>query len=526
MNGYGCFFGTLGTMKKSLALLLFLVIGRLSTSVAQEFHTVVNDTVHYFLSEHETLVGLRVDSTAQVNGNTESYFHREFRFRHHETTTGCFTFDSSEFSVPVDLYGPSWMGFKSVELSDSLNVFFNYLGDSIFIRPLDALGSIWTVFQYDDGRTIRAEVVDVAIDWVAGQNQLVKTIELQHLDPEGQPTSSVWNGVQWKLSQYDGWMEIHSLYMFPQFDPIAYWGWEAEWDEMKFIEMRDSTLFSLSEAPLPVMRDMFDYSVGSHYQTHVNHSVNNGGYPEFDNHYDHWYISGRQDNADSRQYVINGSQWTVYDADLVFPNGYLPFQYYDGPQIGIMTNWGDYYFSSSKMIVGQPVQNIPTWPPDIPECDMVGWSMYQLSRLQESLPDDSTCSFDFYCPHQELIFYNHLIGYRISYGCFESGLGVYTNFAETAWCNFGYILYSAVDELEMVDMIIYPNPATSDLTIESRTPLSEVWVSDMAGRVVLPTLRLRSGYGNIDVSALPSGIYLVEAITEDGRRSVQKVVVE
>lgn len=73
---------------------------------------------------------------------------------------------------------------------------------------------------------------------------------------------------------------------------------------------------------------------------------------------------------------------------------------------------------------------------------------------------------------------------------------------------------------------IYPNPATSNITIQSKTPLPQLWLSDMAGRVVLPTLRLRSGYANIDVSALPSGIYLVEAITEDGQRSVQKVVVE
>lgn len=74
---------------------------------------------------------------------------------------------------------------------------------------------------------------------------------------------------------------------------------------------------------------------------------------------------------------------------------------------------------------------------------------------------------------------------------------------------------------------IYPNPATTNLTIESRTPLAQVWVSDVAGRVVWQeTLRSAQSDRNIDVSALPSGIYLVAAITEDGRRSVQKVVVE
>jgi hypothetical protein len=35
-----------------------------------------------------------------------------------------------------------------------------------------------------------------------------------------------------------------------------------------------------------------------------------------------------------------------------------------------------------------------------------------------------------------------------------------------------------------------------------------------------------SGYATIDVSSLPSGIYLLEVLTQSGQRSVQKAVVE
>lgn len=86
--------------------------------------------------------------------------------------------------------------------------------------------------------------------------------------------------------------------------------------------------------------------------------------------------------------------------------------------------------------------------------------------------------------------------------------------------------FFGINELNEFELSIYPNPATTNLTIESRTPLAQVWVRDVAGRAVLPTLRFRSGYGNIDVSSLPSGIYLVEVLTKNGQRSVQKVVVE
>jgi hypothetical protein len=75
---------------------------------------------------------------------------------------------------------------------------------------------------------------------------------------------------------------------------------------------------------------------------------------------------------------------------------------------------------------------------------------------------------------------------------------------------------------------IYPNPATTNLTIESRTPLAQVWVRDVAGRAIMnETLRsAQSDKKTLDVSSLPSGIYLVEVLTQNGQRSVQKVVVE
>lgn len=74
---------------------------------------------------------------------------------------------------------------------------------------------------------------------------------------------------------------------------------------------------------------------------------------------------------------------------------------------------------------------------------------------------------------------------------------------------------------------IYPNPATDNLRIESQTPLVQVKLTDLAGRTsVQQTFRQAQGDISIDVTSLPSGIYLLEAFTQDGRRSVQKVVVE
>jgi hypothetical protein len=84
-----------------------------------------------------------------------------------------------------------------------------------------------------------------------------------------------------------------------------------------------------------------------------------------------------------------------------------------------------------------------------------------------------------------------------------------------------------IGSLEGNEFTIYPNPATSNITIQSKTPLTQVSLSDMSGRrVVTQTLKQLQGDVSTDVSALPSGIYLVEVITEGGRRSVQKVMIE
>jgi len=107
-------------------------------------------------------------------------------------------------------------------------------------------------------------------------------------------------------------------------------------------------------------------------------------------------------------------------------------------------------------------------------------------------------------------------------GIVVNGITIYADPGQASSC----ITVGLVEQKDPELISIYPNPATTNLTIESRTPLAQVWVRDVAGRAVLPTLRLRSGCGTIDVRSLPSGIYLVEALTQNGQRSVQKVVVE
>ena len=83
-----------------------------------------------------------------------------------------------------------------------------------------------------------------------------------------------------------------------------------------------------------------------------------------------------------------------------------------------------------------------------------------------------------------------------------------------------------VDENNGSNLNVYPNPASDILNIEtSNDGTTQVTITDMAGRTVQSTTLLAARRAQLDVSALPAGIYVVtiENNTELLRRAVQLV---
>lgn len=91
---------------------------------------------------------------------------------------------------------------------------------------------------------------------------------------------------------------------------------------------------------------------------------------------------------------------------------------------------------------------------------------------------------------------------------------------------FSQIPLSTAHEPEScAQLLVNPNPTSSTITLQSQTPLSEAWLTDLAGRRLMP-LQPNGTQWNADLSQLPTGMYLVEALSEDGKRGVRKVVKE
>ena len=68
-----------------------------------------------------------------------------------------------------------------------------------------------------------------------------------------------------------------------------------------------------------------------------------------------------------------------------------------------------------------------------------------------------------------------------------------------------------------------PNPATTHLTITTPTPIQTLTLSNYLGQAVL---RREGRGGDVDVSGLLAGVYLVQVVMEDGHREFGKFVKE
>lgn len=71
----------------------------------------------------------------------------------------------------------------------------------------------------------------------------------------------------------------------------------------------------------------------------------------------------------------------------------------------------------------------------------------------------------------------------------------------------------AVDENESISLVVYPNPATDLLTIESEEVIHQCEIYDLTGQLV-ETLENASERMEISVEALPAGIYLIRLVTD------------
>jgi hypothetical protein len=98
------------------------------------------------------------------------------------------------------------------------------------------------------------------------------------------------------------------------------------------------------------------------------------------------------------------------------------------------------------------------------------------------------------------------------------------------WWGIKYIEFAPVSipehpQVSGQSLTIYPNPASGVVTIAAGAEIAQVNIFDITGRKILEQKAEGRKQKEVDVSHLPQGIYLVQAILRDGGQRTGKVVV-
>ncbi|PQB07729.1 hypothetical protein BST83_11605 [Polaribacter filamentus] len=78
----------------------------------------------------------------------------------------------------------------------------------------------------------------------------------------------------------------------------------------------------------------------------------------------------------------------------------------------------------------------------------------------------------------------------------------------------------SLDDKEVLDFKLYPNPASDVINIESKTAISTVKIVNLLGQSVLES----AGLSRIDVSSLSAGLYILKIADVNGSVGVRKIL--
>lgn len=100
----------------------------------------------------------------------------------------------------------------------------------------------------------------------------------------------------------------------------------------------------------------------------------------------------------------------------------------------------------------------------------------------------------------------------------RSEIGSFQLFAEAP-----AFLSGIEDDYKEIPISLFPNPTNSIIFLETEVPLTHAWLTDLTGRRLFKLQPNGFTQWQADLSLLPNGIYLVDVLTKEGRKSVKKV---
>ena len=504
-------------MKKTL--LITLTFFSFLVASAQNYQCLQSGVKHYFTNSSGYLRGIRIDSVR--TSGTDMLYYPFHTPRGRYSTIGVGT-------IPLDSNGGSWLGKKVIQQNNGTFLFDNMWGDTIIIKTQAHTGDSWIFYNDTTQRYYVANLSVTDTMTVLGVLDSIKKIDLAAYDDTGLVTHDSINSFQIILSKNNGFVKAIDLYTFPYHAPDSayYKGLDFYLDVLTSYNVGSwgpppsaiSSHFTLTHYIAPIWTQIFDRNPGDVFEYNVS-------FPSF---FDYYYYTRTIVCLDS---VINKINYP--DSDNYHYSGWIDTGY-------------TYTTSHSEIFYNTPMIDT-TW---MPEEYRPAPAHYDQSVLQYYTPNDTT-----YCVNGPLYEFisNEIVGsiwhnllfensgihrtYKtglglVNYYDYDSGQDFYWDTTLTYYVKSGvpcghYIPHGpflAVNNTYLPQSMytIYPNPAITELTIEStKQPITQITITNLLGQPIYQQAA-NSLLARVDVSALAPGVYFVKVNGTDVRKFVKE----
>jgi len=509
-------------MKHLLFLFLFFTI--CFSADAQNYQCLQSGVKHYFINGNGYLRGIRIDSVRTFADSTIYYPFHTPRGRYSGVS------GSSMWSDTLDANGGSWLGKKVIQRSDGAFVFDDIWHDSVVIKTQAHLGDSWTFYRDTTASYYQASVLAMDTMTISGSVDSVKWILITSLNSSGVVLSDPLNGFKFSLSKNNGFVQVFDLYTFPYHPPdSAFTGGIDYYLDNLFmygptLSAYTNSIFSLTTLFNPTLAQLWNWNIGDAFlYSHCAPFIEGSCLYPYQYYYDS--IVGKTTFPDSVQYLFTGWLSTqVFPITIPFVPD-LEYSYSTVPNGGSLSYTNDLLLDTNLMPeeINQP-NFISYFPYDSSVCLNSCKYEFDQNNLDGNLwyPFFETIPLrQIYKVGSGLLYYNE--GNDGSNPSVENTTLLYDNKSGIP-CGYppGNPLAVIGPGLNNFSLQIFPNPATSQLTISSTNqPITQITISNLLGQTVFSN-NYNAEKVEVAVAGLPSGVYFVKINGSEVRKFVKE----
>ena len=247
-------------IKSFLSFITILLSSVLSNSYAQTnyqpfykdslilFKGVVHDLNGFYNQYQKSNFKAAAFDSVVNNGSNTNYY--PFKTAHDTSV-------SAQNGDCVDLNGNSWMGKYFHQNAQHHYFFYNNIGDSIMLHTQEQIGHHWVFYTYPNNTYLRASIINILYNNMAGIVDSIKVISLQYFDSLGNVLINDWTQKEILLSQNYGIIKMPCFDNFPQDTSM--------WTRQNNLEIASSS-------------DIYNFNIGDQFYYKQGYSNDEEGY--------------------------------------------------------------------------------------------------------------------------------------------------------------------------------------------------------------------------------------------------------